>query len=410
MNRRRAAVTGLGIITAIGPDVPSFWKNLLDGRCGIGAITLFDVSAHRSKNGAQVRSFDPHQYFSNRDLQRMSRCDQLGLKAAQEAIVDSGLDLKGENLERMGIFMGGGAGGIFSAERYRREMIQKGWQRVRPSLLLPFATCTITDWIAQRYGILGPRATMATACSSSATAIGYALSAIRWGEVDLALAGGSESLSEVTFGGFNSLRSLDEDRCRPFDLNRKGLSLGEGAAILVIEEAGHALRRGAKIYAEVLGYGLTGDGHHMTAPDLEGNGALRAMEEALKDSGVGLQGVDTINAHGTATLANDLAETKAIKSLFGERAGKIPVSAIKSMVGHCLGAAGAVEAVATVLSVKEDRIPPTINYQTPDPECDLDYVPHRSRNLPVEVALSNSFAFGGNNTSLVFGKWKEKIG
>jgi 3-oxoacyl-[acyl-carrier-protein] synthase II len=214
----------------------------------------------------------------------------------------------------------------------------------------------------------------------------------------------------VTFGGFNSLRSLDEDRCRPFDLNRKGLSLGEGAAILVIEEAGHALRRGAKIYAEVLGYGLTGDGHHMTAPDLEGNGALRAMEEALKDSGVGLQGVDTINAHGTATLANDLAETKAIKSLFGERAGKIPVSAIKSMVGHCLGAAGAVEAVATVLSVKEDRIPPTINYQTPDPECDLDYVPHRSRNLPVEVALSNSFAFGGNNTSLVFGKWKEKIG
>ena len=260
--------------------------------------------------------------------------------------------------------------------------------------------------IGEKYGILGPRATIATACSSSATAIGYALSLIRAGEVEVAIAGGSESLSEMTFGGFNALHSVDENFCRPFDLNRQGLSLGEGAAILVIEEAEHALNRGAKVYAELLGYGLTADGHHMTAPDPEGNGACRAMKEALQDSGIPPEGIDAINAHGTATPANDLAETKAVKSLFAKRAGKIPVSAIKSMVGHCLGAAGAVEAVATVLSVKNNKIPPTIHYQTPDPECDLDYVPNRSREMLVKIALSNSFAFGGNNTSLVFGKWE----
>lgn len=406
MKRRRAAVTGLGIITAIGCNISSFWENLMQGECGIEAITLFDASRYRSQKAAEVKAFDPHQYFSARDLQRMSRCDQLGLKAAAEAILDSRLNRESADREHIGIFTGGGAGGIFSAERYRREMLRKGWRRVRPSLLLPFATCTITDAIAQKYSILGPRATIATACSSSATAIGYALSSIRSGEVDVAIVGGSESLSEVTFGGFNALRSLDEDCCRPFDLNRKGLSLGEGAAFLVIEEAEHADRRGARVYAEILGYGLTGDGHHMTAPDPDGNGALRAMKEALRDSGISPGDVSYINAHGTATPANDLAETKAIKNLLGEKARTIPVSAIKSMVGHCLGAAGALEAVASVLSVRENRIPPTINYETPDPDCDLDYVPNQSRTATVEIALSNSFAFGGNNTTLVFGKWK----
>jgi 3-oxoacyl-[acyl-carrier-protein] synthase II len=409
MKHRRAAVTGLGIITAIGKDIPSFWENLLKGKCGIEAITLFDASRYRSKKGAEVKGFDSRLYFSTRHLRRMSRCDQLGLKAAEEAILDSHLDLKGADRERIGIFIGGGAGGIFSAERYRREMLERGWRRVRPSLLLPFATCAITDTIAEKYGFLGPRATIATACSSSATAIGYALTSIRSQEVDVAIVGGSESLSEVTFGGFNALRAVDEDCCRPFDLNRQGLSLGEGAAMLLIEEAEHALRRGAKIYAELLGYGLTGDGHHMTAPDPDGNGACRAMKEALKDSGIDPEDVDYINAHGTATPANDLAETKAIKGLLEDRARKIPVSAIKSMVGHCLGSAGAVEAVATVLSVQENRIPPTINYQTPDPDCDLDYVPNQFRNYPVHIALSNSFAFGGNNTVLVFGKWRSEM-
>jgi len=407
MSPRNAAVTGLGIITAIGGDVPSFWGNLLAGVCGIEPITLFDPSRYRSKKAAEVKGFDPRRYFSHRQLKRLSRCDQLGLKAAEEAVVDSGLVLAGENREKIGVFIGGGAGGIFSAERYRREMLAKGWRRVQPSLLLPFATSAITDALAERHQILGPRATVATACSSSATAIGYALSLIRSGEVDVAIAGGSESLSEVTFGGFSSLRSVDENFCRPFDLNRKGLSLGEGAAFLVMEEGERARQRGAKVYAEILGYGLTGDGNHMTAPDPDGNGAFRAMAEALQDSGISPGEVDWINAHGTATPANDLAETRAIKNLFGRRAYQIPVSGIKSMVGHCLGAAGAVEAVASVLSVKEDKIPPTIHYQTPDPECDLDYVPNQSRSRTVEVALSNSFAFGGNNTVLVFGKWKK---
>jgi 3-oxoacyl-[acyl-carrier-protein] synthase II len=406
MNRGHAVVTGLGIITALGWDVASFWKNLLEGRCGIGDVTLFDASRYRSQKAAEVKNFIPAPYVPQRRLRRMSRCDQLGLKAAEEAIVDSGMNWQSTGREDMGIFIGGGAGGILSAEKYRREMLQKGWRRARPSLLLPFATCALTDSLARKYNILGPRATLATACSSSATAISHALSLIRSGEIVMAIAGGSESLSEVTFGGFNALRSVDEDCCRPFDLNRKGLSLGEGAGFLIVEEAEHACRRGAKIYAEIKGYGITADGYHMTAPDPEGKGAFRAMEAALKDSGIEPEEVDTVNAHGTATPANDVAETKAIKALFKARAGKIPVSAIKSMIGHCLGAAGAVEAVAAVLSVYEDKIPPTIHYQTPDPECDLDYVPNQARSWPVGIALSNSFAFGGNNTVLAFGKWK----
>jgi len=406
MNRPRAFVTGLGILTSIGQDIPSFWKNLLEGVCGIDRITLFDASGYRAKKAAEVKGFNPRQYFSPRQLKRMSRCDQLGMKAALEALTDSALDLTNEDRERIGIFIGGGAGGIFSAEKYRKEMIRKGWRKVRPSLLLPFSTCALNDGIAEEYRILGPRATIATACSSSATAIGCGLDAVRSGEVDIAIVGGSESLSEVTFGGFNSLRSVDEEYCRPFDLNRKGLSLGEGAAFLILEEADHARKRGGKILAELMGCGLSGDGQHMTAPDPEGKGAARAMQEALKDAEVNREEVDYINAHGTATPANDAAETKAIKSLFGQRAGRIPVSASKSMIGHCLGAAGALEAVTTVLAIRNNRIPPTIHYETPDPECDLDYVPNQARDTVVDIALSNSFAFGGNNTALVFGKWK----
>ena len=406
MNRPRAFVTGLGILTSIGQDIPSFWKNLLEGVCGIDRITLFDASGYRAKKAAEVKGFNPRQYFSPRQLKRMSRCDQLGMKAALEALTDSALDLTNEDRERIGIFIGGGAGGIFSAEKYRKEMIRKGWRKVRPSLLLPFSTCALNDGIAEEYRILGPRATIATACSSSATAIGCGLDAVRSGEVDIAIVGGSESLSEVTFGGFNSLRSVDEEYCRPFDLNRKGLSLGEGAAFLILEEADHARKRGGKILAELMGCGLSGDGQHMTAPDPEGKGAARAMQEALKDAEVNREEVDYINAHGTATPANDAAETKAIKSLFGERVGRIPVSASKSMIGHCLGAAGALEAVTTVLAIRNNRIPPTIHYETPDPECDLDYVPNQARDAVVDIALSNSFAFGGNNTALVFGKWK----
>ncbi len=402
---RRAVVTGLGIVTAIGTGISSFRENLFRGFCGIGPITLFDASGYRSQMAAQVKDFLPDPSLPLRERRRLSRCDQLGLKAAAEALLQSGLDLKEEDPERIGVFVGGGAGGILSAERYRRDMIRKG-TRPKPSLLIPFAVSALTDTLAGTYGMRGPRRTVATACSSSATAIGLALSSIRTGETELAIAGGSESLSEMTFGGFNALRSVDEEPCRPFDLHRKGLSLGEGAAFLILEEAGRASRRGANIYAEVCGFGLTGDGYHMTAPDPQGNGASRAMAEAVRDSGIGLAEIDYINAHGTATPANDLAETNAVKKLFGERARQIPVSSIKAMVGHCLGAAGAVEAAAAVLSVAADRIPPTIHYETPDPDCDLDYVPNDSREQKIRFALSNSFAFGGNNTALVFGKWE----
>jgi 3-oxoacyl-[acyl-carrier-protein] synthase II len=404
--KRRAVVTGMGIVTAIGCDVASFRKNMFQGICGIGPISLFDASGYRSRNAAEVRNFSPDLSLPLRDRRRLSRCDQMGLKAAAEAVLDAGLEIAGEDPERIGVFIGGGAGGILSAEKYRRDMIRKGPRQARPSLLIPFATSALTDALAEVYGIRGTRMTVATACSSSATAIGLALASIRAGETDLAVVGGSESLSEVTFGGFNALRSVDEECCRPFDLHRRGLSLGEGAAVLILEEAGRALRRKAGIHAEVCGFGLTADGHHMTAPDPQGGGARRAMEGAVRDGGMQLSEIDYINAHGTATPANDLAETNAIKKLFGEKAREIPVSSIKAMVGHCLGAAGAVEAVATVLSVSGGRIPATIHYETPDPECDLDYVPDHSREKEIRFALSNSFAFGGNNTALVFGRWK----
>lgn len=410
MKRRRVVITGLGIITAIGKDVAAFWENLLQGVCGISDITLFDSTRYRAHTAAEVKGLDLRDFFTARERRRLSRCDALGFIAAAEALADSRLDLKEEDRGRIGIFIGGGAGGIFSAERYRRQMLCQGWRHARPSLLLPFANCSFTDGLGERYKILGPRMTVATACSSSATAIGWALQSIRYGEVDLAITGGSESLSEVTFGGFNSLQAVDEKPCQPFDRNRKGLSLGEGAAILILEEAGRAKARGARIHGEIAGFGLTADGYHMTAPDPEGSGARRAMAEALRDGGIELEAVEAINAHGTATPANDVAETKAIKSLFGPRAPAIPVSAIKSMVGHCLGAAGAIEAVATVLTVRDDRVPPTIHYRTPDPDCDLDYVPNQARTLSVRVALSNSFAFGGNNTSLAFKKWELGVG
>jgi 3-oxoacyl-[acyl-carrier-protein] synthase II len=259
----------------------------------------------------------------------------------------------------------------------------------------------VTDWICREYGLQGPRSTVVTACSSSATSIGYAADLIRYGRADLMLAGGCDALCQLTFSGFNSLRALDEGPCRPFDANRKGISLGEGAALLVLEEAERALARGAKIYGEFAVYGISCDAHHMTAPDSKGEGAVRAMRSALADAGLSPEEVDYINAHGTGTQYNDLVETLAIKTIFGEGAYRLPVSSTKSMVGHCLGAAGGIEAAATLLAIHYQMIPPTIHYENPDPQCDLDYVPNEPRRMKIQVALSNSFAFGGNNTAVV---------
>ena len=400
---RRVLVTGLGAITALSTSAAGTWKKLIEGECGIVPVDLFDTSGYRSTTGAQVREFTPPLLSNTRELRRLSRCDQFGLVATDEALRDSGLDLSRENREGIGVCLGGGAGGLLHAEQYRRKLFKD--EKDKPSLILSFSTCSTTDCIANNYEICGPRSTIATACSSSATAIGYAADMVRWGRAEVMIAGGSESLCELTFSGFNSLRLVDASRCRPFDLNRKGLSLGEGAAILILEEYERARARGARIYGEVIGYAITGDAYHMTSPEPEGEGASLVMRKALETYSIKPEYIDYINAHGTGTLINDLAETKAVKRVFGKRAYTLPISSIKSMIGHCLGAAGAVEALATILAVENSIIPPTIGYETPDPKCDLDYVPNEARPCEIVCAMSNSFAFGGNNTSLIFKKY-----
>lgn len=400
----RVAVTGLGIISAIGESVPEFKEGLFNGKCGIGPISLFDTKGFMTQSAAQVKNRNLKALSGSLGIRRISRCDLLGLIAAREALSDSGLDFDNCDRNDIGVVLGGGAGGMLSWEKYRRALWSKK-ARPRPSLLLSSASCTLTDLIASRYRLTGSRATIVTACSSSATSIGFASDLIRSGAHEIVITGGSESLSEVTFAGFNALRVVDPEYCRPFDKNRRGLSLGEGAAILVLEDYEKAKKRGATIYAEVLGYATNSDAFHMTSPDPEAMGMSRVMVKALERARVAANQVDYINAHGTATRANDQLETKAIKKVFGEKnAGDLAISSTKSMVGHCLGAGGAIEAVATILALREQVAPPTIHLDEPDPDCDLDYVPLQARPRKIRIALSNSFAFGGNNTSLVFGR------
>ncbi len=403
---KKVLVTGIGAVTALAPNAQETWKKLIEGCCGIDTLDLFCTAGYRSRTAAQVKSILPPLPCAPRESRRLSRCDRFGLIAAAEALKDSGLELDHENRQRIGICLGGGAGGILSAEQFRRKMFNN--QKPMPSLILSFPTCSTADCIAGTFNLHGLRTTVATACSSSTTAIGYAADLIRLGRADIVITGGSEALGELTFGGFNSLRLVDKERCRPFDLNRKGLSLGEGSAMLILEEEERATARGARIYGEVVGYAITGDAYHMTTPDPQGEGAVLAMKNALATHSLHPEQIDYINAHGTGTPVNDLSETRAIKKVFSNRSVHIPVSSIKSMVGHCLGAAGAIEALAAILSVKNDLIPPTIGYETPDPECDLDYVPWKSRRHKVLYAMSNSFAFGGNNTSLILKKYTGK--
>jgi len=346
-----------------------------------------------------VRDFQPLQYFSKKELQRLSRCDQLGLVAALEAIKDSLLDLKEIPKNRLSVIIGSGSGGLLSAEIFKRQAFNG--RIPRPSLLVPFASSAFTDILSMKIGSEGFRATISTACSSSNTAIGMAGEIIKKGIADIVITGGSESLAETTFSGFNSLRAVDDLPCRPFDRERKGISLGEGAAIFVVEGYSSAIRRGRIPYAEIAGYGLSADAYHVTSPGPDGRGIAYAIKLAMEDASVGPEDIDYINAHGTGTLANDLAETNAIKLAFGQRAYKIPVSSTKSMIGHCLGAAGALEAAASILPLVKGIVPPTINYRNPDPECDLDYVPQKARAEEVRSVLSNSLAFGGNNTALI---------
>jgi len=397
---KRVAITGIGIFCSIGKSVEEFCRSLKEGQSGIRPITLFDTSKYPCKIGAEIRDYRSEDYFGKKELKKISRTDQFALIASEEAVKVS--EIHSYPAEEVGVCLGAGAGGMFEAETYHREIILKG--KSRPSLIWPFIPSFTTDRVAERFGFSGPKFTVTTACSSSATAIGYGADLIRNGRCKAVVCGGSDALSELTFGGFNSLKATDPSPCKPFDRKRAGMSLGEGAGIVILEDLDEALKRGAQILAEFFGYGIGGEAYHITAPEPTGMREARIMREAIEGSGIKVTEVDYINAHGTGTPLNDKVETLSIKNVFGERAYSIPISSIKSLVGHCLGSAGAIEAVASVLSLMHHFVPPTLNHEKGDEDCDLDYVPRKSREMRVGVVLSNSFAFGGNCTTLVFGK------
>ena len=408
-NEKRVVITGLGTVNAVAANTGDFAAALRLGACGIGPITLFDTTRFRTHNGAQVKDFRPYDTIPRSvSLKRMSRSDLLALTATFQALSQAGIDPVPEALqEEMGVVIGGGAGGLLEAEPFFREYLRKGGRAIHFSRLSSVSCASTANHLTTKFGLWGPKATIMTACSSGATAIGLGTDMIRSGAARTMIAGGTEPLCRTTFAAFNALSAVDPGYCRPFSGNRAGLTLGEAAGILILESLAGAKARGARILAEVLGYGVTCDAHHMTTPDVGASGAVRAMRAALADAGLPPEAVDYINAHGTATPSNDLMETRAIKELFGARARRIPVSSTKSMHGHTLGASGALEAVVSVLAIAEGFIPPTIHCETPDPECDLDYVTTGARSIAPDVVLSNSFAFGGNNTAVIFGRFRE---
>jgi len=410
MKEERVVITGLGTVNSIAKSVPEFYKALQEGVCGIGPITVFDTTDFRTRTGGEVKDFSDKDIFPCEfSVKRMSRSDIMAMAATLEALKDAGLfPVPDELLEDTGVVIGGGAGGMLECEEAYRDYRAGMNKSVRFFSFSSLCCASSGDHIASKLSLMGPKTTFMTACSSGATAIGYARDLIRNKMAKVIIAGGTEPLSRITYASFNSLKAVDKEYCKPFDKNRQGLSLGEGAGIMILESLSHAQNRGARIYGEVLGYGVSCDSYHMTAPDPEASGAVRCMNAALQDAGVHHTSVNYVNAHGTATPANDLMETKGIKKVFGERAYEIPVSSTKSMTGHTLGASGAIEGVVSVLGIVYRFIPPTIHRTEPDPECDLDYVTEGSRKADVSIVLSNSFAFGGNNTSIVFGRFTEK--
>ena len=412
---RRVVVTGLGAITPIGLTVEEFWDGCVNGRSGVGPITKFDASAYPTQINAEVKGFDPLDYIDRKEARRMARFTQLAVAAARQAIESAALDLEKEDRCRIGAVLGNGNGGFPNTEEAMRTLVDKGGMRMDPFYIPKMLPNMAAAQVAIQFGLKGYNNTAITACAASTQAIGEALEVIRRGKADVMVAGGTEAgISELGLASFCVMRALStrndepEKASRPFDAERDGFVCAEGAAILVLESLEHAQRRGAPILAELAGYGASADAHHIVAPCEDGDGALRAMRWALEDAGVTPADVSYINAHGTSTPLNDAAETKAIKALFGELAYKVPVSSTKSMIGHVLGGAGALEAVACVQTLLSQTIHPTINYEHPDPECDLDYVPEGARKADVRVILKNSFGFGGQNACLVFRKFEER--
>jgi len=409
---RRVVITGLGVVTPVGNDVGTFWENLLKGENGIVTIDRFDVSQFSSQIAGLVKNFNPESRLDPKELKRVDLVTQYALYAASEAIEDSGILNANFDPYRVGVIVSSGIGGIKTLEEEVIKLHESGPRKVSP-FLVPMMIVDITPGhISMKYNFKGPNYSVVSACASSAHAIGDAFRLIKYGDADVMIAGGAEApITPIGLAGFCSMRALSTRNnephraSRPFDKERDGFVMGEGAGIVVLEELGHALRRGAKIYAEIVGYGATADAYHITAPHPDGEGAAQAMLKAIQEAGIKPEEVNYINAHGTSTQLNDLTETKAIKTVFKDYAYKIPVSSTKSMTGHLLGAAGAVEFVATVLSVYSNKIHPTRNYEIPDPECDLDYVPGSYRELEVNYALTNSFGFGGHNCSLLVKKY-----
>lgn len=412
MVKRRVVVTGMGMVSPLGLDLQSSWQAILEGRSGVGKITHFDASDFPVQIAAEVKGFDPTQYIEPKEARKMDRFIHFAIAATEMALKDSGLKLSEEDPDRVGVVIGSGLGGLPTIEAYHKVLLEKGWKRITP-FFIPMVIANLSGGqISIRYGIKGPNLAVSTACATGNHSIGEAFRIIQYGDADVMIAGGTEAvITPLAVAAFAVMRALStrnnepEKASRPFDADRDGFVMGEGAGIIILEELEHALKRGARIYAEVVGYGMTADAYHITAPHPQGQGAAKCMKAALKDAGINPEEIDYINAHGTSTKQGDELETMAIKTVFGEHAYRLSVSSTKSMTGHLLGAAGGVEAIFTVLSIYHDIIPPTINLDNPDPECDLDYVPYKPKKKEVKYAMTNSFGFGGTNAALIFKKF-----
>ena len=414
MSKRRVVITGLGAVTPLANNVADTWDGILKGKSGISPIDSFDISTFPTTFGGVIRDFDISEYIPAKDAKRMDGFIHYGIAAGCQAIEDSGIEVTEENAYRIGVAIGAGIGGITGIEECRMTYEKGGARRISPFFVPGNIINMISGNLSIKYGLKGPNFAIVTACTTGTHNIGDAARLIKYGDADVMVAGGAErcTTSRTAMGGFASAKALSrrnddpQAASRPWDLDRDGFVLSDGSGVVVLEELEHAKARGAKIYAEVIGYGMSGDAYHMTTPSVGGEGAARCMKNAMNDAGINADQVDYINAHGTSTPAGDVGETQAMKAALGDHAYKLAVSSTKSMVGHLLGAAGGIEAVFSALAIKDQVAPPTINLDTPDPECDLDYVPNTARDMKIDIAISNSFGFGGTNGSLIFKKYE----
>jgi 3-oxoacyl-[acyl-carrier-protein] synthase II len=409
--KRRVVVTGLGAVTSLSQKVEEIWKLICEGKSGVSSISTFDTTGFRVRFGGEIKHWSPDAYISAKDCKRIDRFTQFALVAAIDAVRDSGLDFAREDTFRCGVILGSGIGGLTEIETQHSRLLEKGPDKVSAFTIPKLMVNAAAGHVSIQYGLRGPSAAVATACASATDAMGDAYKAIQYDDADVMITGGTEAaLTPMGVCGFASMRALSERNddperaSRPFDADRDGFVLGEGAGLLVFEELSHAQKRGARIYAEVLGYGASADGGHITQPDENGTGAAKAMSQALRDAGLNATDIGYINAHGTSTPLGDQAETTAIKTIFGDYARQVNISSTKSQLGHLLGASGGVELVISTLALRDNIIPPTINYVTPDPKCDLDYTPNEARERKISSAMSNSFGFGGHNASMIVGR------